>query len=143
MKVAIPGYATLRNNETEPQSSDQQDGSQQAPHEQLGVKPLFQKMIFVLIDALRADFVLPLPGGDLPRMEFVSRLVDNKETFSFLARAHAPTVTMPRIKVSVIIFFGTTQYIYVPLFRRQYYLSHYCSYSEECAVLFCQKFRHL
>ncbi|KAI0230579.1 GPI ethanolamine phosphate transferase 2 [Lamellibrachia satsuma] len=98
MKVAIPGYATLRNNETEPQSSDQQDGSQQAPHEQLGVKPLFQKMIFVLIDALRADFVLPLPGGDLPRMEFVSRLVDNKETFSFLARAHAPTVTMPRIK---------------------------------------------
>ena len=108
MKVAIPGYATLRNNETEPQSSDQQDGSQQPPHEQLRVKPLFQKMIFVLIDALRADFVLPLPGGDLPRMEFVSHLVDNKETFSFLARAHAPTVTMPRIKVSVIIFVGTT-----------------------------------
>ena len=103
MKVAIPGYATLRKNETEPQSSAQRGNTQQTPQEQLAVKPLFQKMIFILIDALRVDFVLPTPGSDLPRMEFVSRLVDNKETFSFLARAHAPTVTMPRIKVSVIL----------------------------------------
>ena len=105
MKVAIAGYATLRKNETEPQISSQQDDTERAPQEQITVKPLFQKMIFVLIDALRADFVLPTPGSDLPRMEFVSRLVDNKETFSFLARAHAPTVTMPRIKVSVILIY--------------------------------------
>ena len=80
---------------------DQQNGSKMPPHDQVKVKPLFQKMVFILIDALRADFVLPLSGSDLPRMEFVSRLVANKETFSFLARAHAPTVTMPRIKVSM------------------------------------------
>ena len=113
MKVAIAGYATLRKNETEPQIS-----TQRTPQEQLTVKPLFQKMIFVLIDALRADFVLPTPGSDLPRMEFVSRLVDNKETFSFLARAHAPTVTMPRIKVSVILLLN----VLLLLFLRNYHL---------------------
>jgi hypothetical protein len=64
----------------------------------------YGRMIFILIDALRADFVLPdvkdFQSGNLARMKFVSSLILRNETISFTALAHPPTVTMPRVKVS-------------------------------------------
>ena len=67
------------------------------------LSPIFGKMVFVLIDALRADFVLPSDISDpLPRMTFVEEKLQQGEAKGFLARAQPPTVTMPRIKVSLV-----------------------------------------
>ena len=92
------------------------------------IKPTFGRLVFVLIDALRADFVLPLPWGskgtsgladnlrsDLPsQMDYVQRLIISGEARAYLAKAHPPTVTMPRIKVIHIDRYTivTAQYIF-------------------------------
>jgi predicted AlkP superfamily pyrophosphatase or phosphodiesterase len=52
-------------------------------------------MVFVLIDALRADFML----GAATAMPFVDLMRRRNEAFAFVANAQIPTVTMPRIKV--------------------------------------------
>ena len=62
----------------------------------------FGRLVIILIDALRADFVLPMES-DLPRMKFVESLINLNETISFKAKANPPTVTLPRIKVNCII----------------------------------------
>ena len=62
----------------------------------------YHRLVLVLIDALRADFVLPGGGGDLPQMEFVKTLIERNKTYSYMAKAHPPTVTMPRIKVCAL-----------------------------------------
>ena len=56
-------------------------------------------MVLVLIDALRADFVMDSLHSNLPKMKFVKSLEEKGEAISVLAKAHPPTVTMPRIKV--------------------------------------------
>lgn len=64
---------------------------------------VYGKFVFILIDALRADFLLPSSTNDnLPKMKFLQRKIMNNETQSFLAKAHPPTVTLPRIKVSLM-----------------------------------------
>ncbi|XP_072048893.1 GPI ethanolamine phosphate transferase 2-like [Amphiura filiformis] len=106
IKSAIPGRATFYNIPTEPlyengtaeilqpipQSADKPPmGSGKMP-----IKPVYGRLVIMLIDALRADFVL----GDAYRkdMPYLRNLIANKETLSFMAKAHPPTVTMPRIK---------------------------------------------
>jgi ethanolaminephosphotransferase len=59
----------------------------------------YDRLVLVVIDALRADFVLPGGTSSLAQMEFVKNLIHKNETYSYMARAHPPTVTMPRIKV--------------------------------------------
>ena len=63
--------------------------------------PKFQRLVFVLVDALRADFVLSLESNikALPKMEFTRDRIASGGACAFLAKAHAPTVTMPRLKV--------------------------------------------
>ena len=75
----------------------------------------YGRLMFVLIDALRADFVLSLPWGevgqsgladvmrnDLPAdLRYIKEKIDTDETLAYLARAHPPTVTMARIKVAM------------------------------------------
>ncbi len=51
-----------------------------------------------MIDALRADFVI---GENLHFMPFLSELHDKGQACSYLAQAHTPTVTLPRIKALV------------------------------------------
>ena len=76
------------------------------------VPPIFDKVVFIVVDALRADFVLPavhkdarrVPTQDFPQMSFVRELIDKNETISFLASARPPTVTLPRIKVTYYKF---------------------------------------
>ncbi len=64
------------------------------------------QVVLVVIDALRADFVLEherLQGSEKrPKIEFLHELIANgdQNVKAFVARANAPTVTMPRIKVS-------------------------------------------
>jgi ethanolaminephosphotransferase len=51
-----------------------------------------------VIDALRADFII---GENLNSMPFLSKLHHNGQACSYLAHAHTPTVTLPRIKALV------------------------------------------
>ncbi|MBN3303808.1 PIGG transferase, partial [Amia calva] len=58
--------------------------------------PLFKKVVIVLIDALREDFVFGPKGRQY--MPYTRHLVERGSAHSFVAKARAPTVTMPRIK---------------------------------------------
>uniref|UniRef100_A0A8D0GUC8 Phosphatidylinositol glycan anchor biosynthesis class G (EMM blood group) n=1 Tax=Sphenodon punctatus TaxID=8508 RepID=A0A8D0GUC8_SPHPU len=58
--------------------------------------PLFKKIVIVLIDALRDDFVFGSKGRQF--MPYTTELVERGTSHSFIAEAKAPTVTMPRIK---------------------------------------------
>nr|XP_048707424.1 GPI ethanolamine phosphate transferase 2 isoform X5 [Caretta caretta] len=58
--------------------------------------PLFKKVVIVLIDALRDDFVFGSKGKQF--MPYTTELVEKGTCHSFIAEAKPPTVTMPRIK---------------------------------------------
>uniref|UniRef100_A0AAY4E8D9 GPI ethanolamine phosphate transferase 2 C-terminal domain-containing protein n=1 Tax=Denticeps clupeoides TaxID=299321 RepID=A0AAY4E8D9_9TELE len=57
---------------------------------------LFKRVVVVLIDALREDFVFGPSGRKY--MPYTRHLVERGSSHSFVARAKPPTVTMPRIK---------------------------------------------
>ena len=58
--------------------------------------PKLEKLVFIVIDALRADFIL---NDNLHKtMPFLHSLHENSLACSYLAQAHTPTVTLPRIK---------------------------------------------
>jgi ethanolaminephosphotransferase len=70
------------------------------------LKPSYDRLIFILIDALRADFVFSSvsgvkPGSSVSKIESLRLMVEEKKAFGFIAKAHSPTVTLPRIKVQV------------------------------------------
>lgn len=54
-----------------------------------------KKSVFIVIDALRADFIF---GEYLEFMPFLKNLHRDHQACSYLAQAHTPTVTLPRIK---------------------------------------------
>lgn len=60
--------------------------------------PLFSKVVIMLIDALRDDFVFGSKGVKF--MPYTTYLVEKGSSHSFVAEAKPPTVTMPRIKVN-------------------------------------------
>lgn len=60
--------------------------------------PLFSKVVIMLIDALRDDFVFGSKGVKF--MPYTTYLVEKGSSLSFVAEAKPPTVTMPRIKVN-------------------------------------------
>ena len=76
--VPIPGSAT----------KNHEDDSSLPPR-------CFSRVILMVIDSLRDDFVF---NGS---MQFVNSLVDKGKALPFLAKAHPPTVTLPRIKVGI------------------------------------------
>ncbi|PNS15562.1 hypothetical protein CAC42_821 [Sphaceloma murrayae] len=55
---------------------------------------LFDKVIFMVVDALRSDFVY----GEHSGFQFVQSLIRDGGAYPFTAHAAAPTVTMPRVK---------------------------------------------
>ncbi|XP_060511588.1 GPI ethanolamine phosphate transferase 2, catalytic subunit isoform X3 [Panthera onca] len=59
--------------------------------------PLFSKVVIMLIDALRDDFVFGSKGVKF--MPYTTYLVEKGASHGFVAEAKPPTVTMPRIKV--------------------------------------------
>ncbi|XP_070563098.1 GPI ethanolamine phosphate transferase 2-like [Ptychodera flava] len=91
VKTAIPGRATLADLPDEPIDLDQQNQTENG-----SLKPAFGKLVIMLIDAMRADFVFGGKAGQ--HMPFTSGLISEGKTMSFLAKANPPTVTMPRIK---------------------------------------------
>ncbi|OXB72298.1 UNVERIFIED_CONTAM: hypothetical protein H355_013342 [Colinus virginianus] len=58
--------------------------------------PIFRKVVFVLIDALRDDFVFGSKGKQF--MPYTTQVIEKGTSYSFIAEAKPPTVTMPRIK---------------------------------------------
>ncbi|KAI9661978.1 MAG: major facilitator super transporter protein [Alyxoria varia] len=54
----------------------------------------FDKVIFMVIDALRSDFVF----SDTSGFKFTQSLISDGVAIPFTANAQAPTVTMPRVK---------------------------------------------
>nr|XP_057919264.1 GPI ethanolamine phosphate transferase 2 [Doryrhamphus excisus]XP_057919265.1 GPI ethanolamine phosphate transferase 2 [Doryrhamphus excisus]XP_057919266.1 GPI ethanolamine phosphate transferase 2 [Doryrhamphus excisus]XP_057919267.1 GPI ethanolamine phosphate transferase 2 [Doryrhamphus excisus] len=66
------------------------------PNSSYVVKPLFKRVVIMLVDALREDFVFGATGRK--HMPYTRHLVERGSTLSFVAKARAPTVTMPRIK---------------------------------------------
>src|ERR1700754_2232927 len=56
--------------------------------------PLIDRLVFILIDALRQDFVY----SDWSPMDFTKGLLAQGNAIAFIAKAMAPTVTLPRLK---------------------------------------------
>ncbi|KAI1393230.1 alkaline phosphatase-like protein [Hypoxylon trugodes] len=54
----------------------------------------FDRLIFMVVDALRSDFVYTNGSG----FEFTQRLISDGVAIPFTAHATSPTITMPRIK---------------------------------------------
>ncbi|KAF2868408.1 GPI ethanolamine phosphate transferas-like protein 2 [Massariosphaeria phaeospora] len=54
----------------------------------------FDKVVFMVVDALRSDFVF----GDQSGMRFVQSLIRDGTALPFTAHATSPTITMPRVK---------------------------------------------
>ncbi|XP_052430778.1 GPI ethanolamine phosphate transferase 2-like [Carassius gibelio] len=74
--------------------AEPQTGS--GPNSSKAPVPLFKRVVIVLIDALREDFVF---GSDGRRfMPYTRHVVERGSSHSFIAKARPPTVTMPRIK---------------------------------------------
>ncbi|PLN79213.1 alkaline phosphatase-like protein [Aspergillus taichungensis] len=76
-KPLLPGFATL----------DSGDGESRPP-------VIFDKVIFMVVDALRSDFVYSSNSGFL----FTQSLIRHGNALPFTAYASSPTVTMPRLK---------------------------------------------
>lgn len=58
--------------------------------------PRFGKLVVMVVDALRASF---LYGNDT-HFHYTRHLIDTRQALAYVAVAQAPTVTLPRIKVS-------------------------------------------
>lgn len=62
----------------------------------------YDRMFFIVIDALRADFVYDISLGEWKgkenRMPFIQRLLDESKIIPLIGKAQAPTVTLPRVK---------------------------------------------
>ncbi|KAF2263833.1 GPI ethanolamine phosphate transferas-like protein 2 [Lojkania enalia] len=56
--------------------------------------PKFDKLVFMVVDALRSDFVFSKESG----MAFVQSLIRSGSAIPFTAHATSPTITMPRVK---------------------------------------------
>ncbi|XP_076360999.1 phosphatidylinositol glycan anchor biosynthesis class G [Tachypleus tridentatus] len=65
-------------------------------------EPLINRLVFIVIDALRADFIPSIQNGifshNKPTMPYVEKALKNGVAFGFVSKAQAPTVTLPRIK---------------------------------------------
>uniref|UniRef100_A0A8C6WSE7 Phosphatidylinositol glycan anchor biosynthesis class G n=1 Tax=Neogobius melanostomus TaxID=47308 RepID=A0A8C6WSE7_9GOBI len=57
---------------------------------------LFGRVVLMLVDALREDFLFGPNGRSF--MPYTRHLVERGSAHSYVAKARAPTVTMPRIK---------------------------------------------
>lgn len=98
------------------------------PASECFLRPVYGRLVLVVVDALRADFVLPklfpqTSAEDMPearneigvgikkavsRMPYVEKLIQQNEAVAFLSKASPPTVTLPRIKVKLTEKFCNT-----------------------------------
>ncbi|KAJ2553591.1 major facilitator super transporter protein [Coemansia sp. RSA 1933] len=84
-KRSIPGFAR-------PQDLPPHIGHANAPRSD--IEPQYDRLVIMLVDALRNDFVF----GNNSGMAFTQSMLREGQAVGFTAKALAPTVTMPRIK---------------------------------------------
>ncbi|KAF2750244.1 alkaline phosphatase-like protein [Sporormia fimetaria CBS 119925] len=82
-KPFMPGLATYG-----PLGWDEEMGWTEEP------EAPFNKLVFMVVDALRSDFVF----GEESGMKYVQSLIESGAALPFTAHATSPTITMPRIK---------------------------------------------
>lgn len=66
-------------------------------------RPFFNKLVFIVIDAFRSDFVNSIAKDEIKKkynfsMPFVERLLNERRGLSAISRAQTPTVTLPKLK---------------------------------------------
>uniref|UniRef100_A0A8B9RHK5 Phosphatidylinositol glycan anchor biosynthesis class G n=1 Tax=Astyanax mexicanus TaxID=7994 RepID=A0A8B9RHK5_ASTMX len=93
IKSSLSTKSKLSDLPAEPHAGSSQPNSTKVP------SPLFKRVVIVLIDALREDFVFGPNGKRF--MPYTRHIVERGSSHSFIAKARPPTVTMPRIKVSL------------------------------------------
>lgn len=89
LKHGLEGYAAQESAPHEPGSEINENP-----------KAIYRRLVLMVIDALRADFVV----RDPPLMPFTRQLLRQRHGVLFLAKTQPPTVTLPRIKVYHIFF---------------------------------------
>uniref|UniRef100_A0A3B1JKF2 Phosphatidylinositol glycan anchor biosynthesis class G (EMM blood group) n=1 Tax=Astyanax mexicanus TaxID=7994 RepID=A0A3B1JKF2_ASTMX len=90
IKSSLSTKSKLSDLPAEPHAGSSQPNSTKVP------SPLFKRVVIVLIDALREDFVFGPNGKRF--MPYTRHIVERGSSHSFIAKARPPTVTMPRIK---------------------------------------------
>ncbi|XP_026872476.2 GPI ethanolamine phosphate transferase 2-like [Electrophorus electricus] len=89
VKSSLSSKSKLSDQPAEPLAGSGPNSTQLPP-------PLFKRVVIMLIDALREDFVFGPNGKRF--MPFTRQIVEEGSSHGFIAKARAPTVTMPRIK---------------------------------------------
>uniref|UniRef100_S4RSF3 Phosphatidylinositol glycan anchor biosynthesis class G n=1 Tax=Petromyzon marinus TaxID=7757 RepID=S4RSF3_PETMA len=87
VRRSLPGHA-------DPARLPPEPGASSVAGEAL--EPAFGRVVLVLVDALRADFVFGAHGAT--NMPYTHAQAHGGHALRYTARAHPPTVTMPRIK---------------------------------------------
>nr|XP_032809279.1 GPI ethanolamine phosphate transferase 2 isoform X1 [Petromyzon marinus] len=90
VRRSLPGHADPARLPPEPGASSVAGSPPQA------LEPAFGRVVLVLVDALRADFVFGAHGAT--NMPYTHAQAHGGHALRYTARAHPPTVTMPRIK---------------------------------------------
>ncbi|XP_029107742.1 GPI ethanolamine phosphate transferase 2 isoform X1 [Scleropages formosus] len=90
VKSSFTSKSKLSDLPAEPLSSGNGPNTSKVP------PPLFKRVVIVLIDALREDFVFGTKGRQF--MPYTRHVIERGSSLSFMARVRPPTVTMPRIK---------------------------------------------
>lgn len=91
MRKPVPGYASHR---ALPEWLLRGAGNDSKAHHQ-APRPVVGRVVIVVIDALRVDFIF----HEHTTMKYLKSLTQKSEALGYVARAHPPTVTLPRIKV--------------------------------------------
>lgn len=81
-KITIPGFSSF---------ADGYNGTSFSFHG----KPQFEKLILVVVDAMRSDFMYSSSNS---HMLYLHGLIGNGSAIPFTAFSHPPTVTLPRLK---------------------------------------------
>ncbi|EDV22986.1 uncharacterized protein TRIADDRAFT_57788 [Trichoplax adhaerens] len=92
IKTNAAGYSTLVTTPPEPYKPARCDGVWCGSN--YTIPPQFGRLVIMVIDALRADFIL----SQTQRMQFVEQLINSRQALAYPVKTHTPTVTTPRIK---------------------------------------------
>lgn len=87
MKTTLPGYASLA--DSPPRLDETVQG--------YVLKRRFGRLVLMVVDALSSSLFF----GSNAKLDYTKQLIEQKKAYAFTSFAQAPTVTLPRIKVSI------------------------------------------
>lgn len=91
----FPSKTLLKGHAVPYTSNDGDSGQQVQDSKHGGSVPQFNKLVFVVIDALRSDF---LYHQEVSHFHNLHKLINNGNAIGFTAYSNPPTVTLPRLK---------------------------------------------